>query len=50
MIIIAVLLLLGIVPFFLLLGSTVEDLCETQRQIRKNEEDLHKMIYGNKGV
>lgn len=47
-IIVAVLLILGITPFFILLWGAGKDLRETRQQSKKNEEEIHKMIYGNK--
>ena len=44
--IIAMLLVLGIIPMFIIFGFSCSDLSETRKKIKQNEEEIHKMIYG----
>jgi hypothetical protein len=39
-------LILGIAPFFIVLGDACSDLRDTNRRIKQNEADIRKMIYG----
>lgn len=40
---IIVMLLVGVGPFFVLAGTTIKDIRETKRKIKKNEEEIRDM-------
>lgn len=44
--IIAMVLVLGIIPFFILLGIACKDLQETRQKMKQNEEEIRVLVFG----
>lgn len=47
-IVLAVFIILGLMPLFILLAVALKDLRETRKKIKQNEKEIQEIIYKNK--